>query len=137
MGEIFGKLLHECISPTDPRSHEAWVIFKAGKNCDGYFNCADLCMQTEKAIELFEDNFGGTAVAVFGFDNAPGHQKCADNALSACHMPKFPKRWLGKHGWCKMRTGTLSNWAPHKFYYPENHPDMPGWFKGMKVILEE
>jgi len=52
-------------------------------------------------------------------------------------MPKFPKRWLGKHGWCKMREGTLPNGAPHNFYYPENHPDMPGWFKGMKVILEE
>ena len=98
MGEIFRKLLHEYISPTGPRSQEARVIFKGGKKCDGYFDCADLCAQTEKAIEFFEDNFGSTAVAVFGFDNVPGHQKHADNALSAHHMPKFPKRWLGKHG---------------------------------------
>jgi len=81
-------LLHECTSPTGLRTQEAQAIFKAGKNCDGYFDCADLCAQTEKVIELVEDNFSGTAVAAFGFDNAPGHQKCADNALSACHMPK-------------------------------------------------
>src|SRR5882724_2872450 len=31
MGELFGKLLHEYISPTGPRSQEAQVIFKAGK----------------------------------------------------------------------------------------------------------
>ena len=75
---------------------EARILFKAGKNRDGYFDCVDLCAQTEHAIELFEDNFPGTAIAAFGFNNAPGHQKRADNALSACSMPKFPKHWLGK-----------------------------------------
>jgi len=44
---------------------------------------AVFCAQTELAIELFEDNFPGNAVAAFGFDNAPSHQKQADNALSA------------------------------------------------------
>jgi hypothetical protein len=86
---------------------------------------------------LFEDNFPGTAVAAFGFDNAPGHQKCADDALSARHMPKFPKVWLGKNGKCKMRQGTLPSGQPHNFYYPDDHASMPGWFKGMKIILEE
>ena len=57
------------------RTQEARIIFKAGKNRDGYFDCANLCKQTERAIELFEDNFPGTAVAAFGFNNAPGHQK--------------------------------------------------------------
>jgi len=36
-----------------------------------------------------------------------------------------------------MQEGTLPNGAPHNFYNPENHPYMPGWFKGMKFILEE
>jgi len=119
------------------RSQEAWVVFKAGKNRDGYFDCADLCAQTEKAIELFEDNFPGTAMAAFGFDNAPGHQKQADDALSACHMPKFPKKWHRKHSWCKMRHGTLPNGCAQDFYFPDTHKHMPGWFKGMKLILEE
>lgn len=56
-------------------SHKTRVLFKAGKSHDGYFNCNDLCQQTELTIELFEDNFPGNAVAAFGFDNTPGHQK--------------------------------------------------------------
>jgi len=39
-------------------------------------------------MDLFEDNFGNTAIAAFGFDNAPSHQKRALDALSAHHMPK-------------------------------------------------
>ena len=26
---------------------------------------------------------------------------------------------------------------PHEFYYPEDHPTIPGWFKGIQGILEE
>ena len=55
------------------RSQEAWVVFKAGKNRDGYFDCVD-CVQTEKAIKLFQDNFLGTSMATFYFDNLPGYQ---------------------------------------------------------------
>jgi len=57
------------------RSQGACIIFKAGKSHDGYFDCVDLYSQTEWAIKLFEDNFPGTAVAVFGFDNAPDTRK--------------------------------------------------------------
>src|SRR6266481_4772076 len=116
---------------------EARIYFKAGKGRDGYFDCADLCAQTEIAIELHEDNFGGTAIAAFGFDNAPGHQKRADDALSACHMPKNAKIWNGKHGKCKMRPGKLPNGDSQDFYFPEDHLTMPGWFKGMSLILAE
>ena len=41
------------------RTKEAWIYFKAGKGQDGYFDRVDLCEQTELAIELHEDNFGG------------------------------------------------------------------------------
>ncbi|KAF8587995.1 hypothetical protein K439DRAFT_1645670 [Ramaria rubella] len=98
---------------------EAHIIFKAGKNQDGYFDCDDLCSQIELAIELFEDNFPGTAVAAFGFDNAPGHQKSRYFGL-------------GKRG------------NPQDFYFPDTHPDMPvgaltyaHCCKGMKLIIEE
>ena len=117
------------------RSQETHIIFKAGKTCDGYFDCADLCVQTEWAIELFEDNFPSTAVAAFRFENAPGHQKRADDALSARNMPKFPKLWRPDK--CKMCNGGLPNGKPQDFYYADNHPTMPGLFKGMKAILEE
>ncbi|KIJ53233.1 hypothetical protein M422DRAFT_242361 [Sphaerobolus stellatus SS14] len=101
---------------------EARILFKAGKSRDGYFNCEDLCQQIEVAIELFEDNFPGTAIAAFGFDNAPGHQKRADDALSAHYMPKFPKKWTGKKG-VKMRNGILPSDEQQEFYYPDDHPE--------------
>ncbi|KIJ43044.1 hypothetical protein M422DRAFT_170411, partial [Sphaerobolus stellatus SS14] len=71
------------------------------------------------------------------FDNAPGHQKRADDALSARYMPKFPKPWWGKKGLCKMRNGKLPSSDPQDFYYPDDHPQYPGYFKGMAKILEE
>ena len=36
-----------------------------------------------------------------------------------------------------MRTGTLPNGEPQSFYFAEDHPSMPGWFKGMEVIIRE
>src|SRR5882724_13461947 len=52
-------------------------------------------------------------------------------------MPKFPKCWLGKNGKCKMCSGVIPNGEPQDLYFLEDHPDMPGFFKGMKKILEE
>jgi hypothetical protein len=31
----------------------------------------------------------------------------------------------------------LAKWSITGLFYPNDHPDMPGWFKGMKTILEE
>jgi hypothetical protein len=48
-----------------------------------------------------------------------------------------------KEGWMhhpngpRMRSGTLPNGEPQYFYFPEDHPSMPGWFKGMEVIIRE
>ena len=73
------------------------MLFKTGKDRDEYFTNEDLLTQTEKAIELFEDNFPGNAVAAFAFENATTHQKCAPDALSAHKVPIFPKRWPEKN----------------------------------------
>jgi len=142
-GEGASLMVSDFISPdlgwlkSKDGSREAQIIFKAGKNRDGYFNCEDLCQQIELAIELFEDNYPGNAIAAFGFDNAPGHQKCADDALSARFMPKFLKHWWGKNGKCQMRNGVLPNGEPQTFYFTDDHPQFPGFFKGMAKILEE
>jgi len=87
-------------------------------------------------MDLFEDNFGNTAIATFGFDNAPSHQKRALDALSACHMPKSTKIWNRKEG-VRMHDGCLPNNQPQSFYFPEDHPTNLNHFKGMRVILEE
>jgi hypothetical protein len=64
------------------------VIFQPGKNRDGWFNADHLLAQVDHAIDIFEEITGGYAQGLFLFDNAPSHQKHADDALSALQMVK-------------------------------------------------
>jgi hypothetical protein len=36
-----------------------------------------------------------------------------------------------------MRQGQLPNGDVQLFYFPDDHPTMPGWFKGMEQIIQE
>jgi hypothetical protein len=36
-----------------------------------------------------------------------------------------------------MRNGTFANGQTQSFYFPEDHPSMPSWFKGMETIIRE
>ena len=47
------------------------------------------------------------------------------------------KGWSHQSNGPSMRSGTLPNGEPQLFYFPEDHPSMPGWFKGMEVIIRE
>jgi hypothetical protein len=67
---------------------EARIVFKPGKNRDGWFSADDLLAQVENAIDVFEGITKGWAQGLFLFDNAPSHQKRADNAISARKMVK-------------------------------------------------
>jgi hypothetical protein len=74
-------------------SESARVLFKAGKNRDGYFINADIIDHTTRAMDLVtkyypDDNH------VFVFDNAPLYMKQADMALSARNMPLNPTKPL-------------------------------------------
>jgi len=102
MVRLFDMLLHECTSPTGLRTQEAWVIFKAGKKLWWIFWLCRFVAQTEKVIELFEDNFSGTAVAAFGFDNALVTRNVLTMLVSSSHA-QIPKKVAWKHGQCKMR----------------------------------
>ncbi|KIJ33000.1 hypothetical protein M422DRAFT_265188 [Sphaerobolus stellatus SS14] len=53
---------------------EARILFKAGKNRDGYFTSEELLAQVDKAIDIFEGKTQGCAIGLFLFDNAPSHQ---------------------------------------------------------------
>ena len=109
----------------------------AGKNRDGWFAADDLLKQVEHAIDIFESKTHGTATGFFLFDNAPSHQKRAANALSARKMPKNPKKgWTHKPDGPKMRNATFQN-GTQELYFPADHPTMPGWFKGMEIIIRE
>jgi len=79
-------ILHIFTSTTFTR--EARIIFKAGRNRDGYFNADDLLQQVDNAIDIFDVLTKGYAQGLFLFDNAPSHQKRAPDAISARKMVK-------------------------------------------------
>ena len=115
------------------------MLFKAGKNRDGYFDADDLLIQVDKVIDIFEERTKGFAKGLFMFDNAPSHQRRAPDAISARKMPKGPHAtWTHKKDGPKMRSTTWGpDNIPQDLYYPDNHPTMPGWFKGMEEIIKE
>ncbi|KAF9016780.1 hypothetical protein BDZ89DRAFT_961647 [Hymenopellis radicata] len=114
---------------------EARILFRAGKNCDGYFTNTELMAQVDHAIDIFEAKTNGLATGLFLFDNAPSHQKRAPDALSARKMPKGPSATWGQSP--RMRPGTLPDGSPQQLYWPDDHSSMGGWFKGMEQIIRE
>ena len=117
---------------------EARVIFKAGKNRDGWFAAEDLLKQVDHAINIFEGKTDGRATGLFLFDNAPSHQKRAPDALSAQKMIKGPKAgWMHHKDGPKMCPAVYADGLPQQLYFPEDHGTMPGWFKGMELLIKE
>jgi hypothetical protein len=118
---------------------KARVVFKAGKNRDGYFSANDLLKQVENAIDIFENKTSGFATGLFMFDNAPSHQRRVPDALSARKMPKNPnKDWVRTKGGPRMRNKWFGpEETAQSFYFPDDHRTMPGWFKGMELIVRE
>ena len=89
---------------------------KAGKNQDGYFDCDDLCRQTEVSIELFEDIFLGQQWLHLDLTM---HLATKSGLLMHCPpatCPNSPKKWLGisgKYNSSKLRgSRVLLPWQP-------------------------
>ena len=118
---------------------EARVFFKAGKNRDGYFDADDMLQQVENAIDIFESRTNGFATGLFLFDNTPSHQRRVPDARSARKMPKGPHMtWCHHKDGPRMQPGNFgADNTPQDFYFTDNHPTMPGWFKGMEIIIRE
>lgn len=117
---------------------QAHIFFEAGKQRDGYFDANDLLKQVENAVDIFESECNGTMTGLFMFDNAPSHQKHSPDALSARKIMKNPKLgWTPTPNGPWMRNGQFANGQEQAFYFPEDHPTMPGWFKGSEQILRE
>lgn len=133
-------------------------MFKPGKNRDGYFDAKELIAQVDRAINIFESKTNGLAQGLFVFDNAPSHLKRAEDAISARKMVKSasfcalfhdffhlticiqdPKRlWTHYPNGARMRDGiNPSTGEQQPFYFPDDHPQYPGWFKGMEQIIRE
>ncbi|KAK0185094.1 hypothetical protein F5146DRAFT_1105917 [Armillaria mellea] len=101
---------------------DACVIFKAETNCDGWFTSEDLLAQVDHAINIFEGKTNRFAMGLWMFDNAPSHQN---------------KMWTPHSDGPWMHNAWFANGNPQHLYYPDDHPTMPGWFKGMETIIRE
>ena len=124
------------------RKEDARVIFKPGKTRDGYFDNEDILAQATVAMDICEKYFPDDQ-HIFIYDNATTHLKRANNALSACKMPKnTPKsgtNWgveviklkpdgqiehgsNGKPLKIKVKMGPgYFNGRSQDFYFPEDH----------------
>jgi hypothetical protein len=52
--------------------------------------------------------------------------------------PKTNKAWTPVKNGPRMRHGTFgADKVSQDFYFPDDHPTMPGWFKGMEQIIQE
>lgn len=134
------------------------ILFKAGKNCEGYFTSEDIIKHVSHAMDILDRDYSDED-HVLVFDNAPTHLKHEDGAPSARKMPKFTlkegKNWgvevnqkdlqggpvYGPNGKTpKMCIGMGNAWfkdgTPQDLYWPPDHP-RGGIFKEMAVILEE
>ncbi len=119
-----------------PQCSEAHILLKPGKNQDGYFSNEDLMKQTSSAINIFEElQLDGQMLIIF--DNATTHHACSSDALSALYMPLHLRLWETKKQTACMRGASFITGQPQSLYYPDNHCTCPGWFKGMKTILQE
>ena len=67
---------------------EARIVFKQGKNRDGFFDLTELITQVNCTINIFEGKAKGLAQGLFLFDNAPSHLKRSADAISATKMVK-------------------------------------------------
>ena len=139
-------------------TQEARVLFKAGKNREGYFTSEDVLKQVEKAIGILKTHYPDDDHVLI-YDNATTHLKRASGALSARCMPKFTSKpesnWLvevnaqdanGKPIYTpdgkllkakiQMDDATLPDGTNQPLYFPPGH-EKAGLFKGMEIILQE
>lgn len=135
----------------------ARVLFRAGKNRDGYFDNNSIRQQTHKAMDILSKYYPDND-HVFLFDNAKTHTKRLETATSALKMTKNPSQKfgidvvdIGADGKPQysidgkplkkrvpMANGRFADGTEQLFYYPVDAPHKyAGWFKGMVVILEE
>ncbi|KAI6007104.1 hypothetical protein EDD15DRAFT_2383955 [Pisolithus albus] len=127
---------------------------ESARACDGYYSCDDILKQTSRTIDLLQQYYPDCD-HIFIFDNAPTHLKHAEDALSACHMPKSTQGWKvdmtmrdgdgkilngadGKPQKTKvhMANGHLADGTPQPLYFPKGHEHARN-FKGMAQILQE
>ncbi|EKM48179.1 uncharacterized protein PHACADRAFT_203143 [Phanerochaete carnosa HHB-10118-sp] len=69
----------------------AQVLFRAGKDKDGYFTHENIIKQVTHAMKILQKH-NSCDQHIFVFDNATTHRKHANNALFATHMSMSPTK---------------------------------------------
>ena len=134
----------------------ARVLFRPGKNREGYFDNKDIREQAARAMEILKKYYPDEDHVLI-FDNATTHLKRPEGSLSALRMTKGPSQKfmvevndIGEDGRAryspdgkiqkkKIRMGNAKfNGVEQPLYFPDS-PEHPhaGQFKGMTVILQE
>ncbi|VDB84740.1 unnamed protein product [Peniophora sp. CBMAI 1063] len=159
----YGWLRRRTTYPGDERKQDARVLFKAGKNRDGWFTNVTFVAQLEDAMTILAEDYPFEK-HVFIVDNATIHAKRSETAPSARNMTKKPSRnvlanvtAIGEDGLplldsngkaikrkAKMSDARLHDGTPQPLYFPDDASICPkgyckkaGQFKGMTRILEE
>ena len=137
-------------------SKRARVALRPGKARDGYFSSDEVLEQLTSAMDILDEHYPSYQ-HVFVLDNARTHTKRAEDALSARRMPKNPHPTFGVNSVvkdqygniiydrngkpltkrCQMENAAFADGTPQPLYFPSNHPQYPGYFKGMTQILRE
>ena len=126
------------------------VLFKAGKNQDGYFTNEDIVKQAEAAMDIVSKHYPDED-HVFAIDNVTTHLPRDDTVLSAWKMTKGPSKTFGVEVSVVDEAGKVRYTADRKpkkktvqmgpWQLPEGTPqpfyDENGVFKGMTKILQE
>ncbi|KAJ3780523.1 hypothetical protein GGU10DRAFT_397774 [Lentinula aff. detonsa] len=123
----------------------ARVLFQPGKTRDGYQTTQNILDQATIAMDILDADYPDEQ-HVFAYDNATIHTARSPDALSATAMPCNPNasffcKVMGKDGEVekrvKMKNGTFRDGSSQELYYPADHPDYPGHFKGTRVLIQE
>jgi hypothetical protein len=121
----------------------ARVYFRAGKGRDGYQDNSDIIAQVKKAMDILDRDYPNEK-HVFAYDNATIHTARRPDALSAKDMQTKPnpnfltiKKKDGTAQKIIMEDGTFPDGSKQSLYFSSDHPKYPGWFKGMKVLIQE
>jgi hypothetical protein len=125
----------------------ACILFRAGKNRDGYFANKEILAQLSKAMDILDEDTSSDH-HVFIYDNATTHRKRPLDGLTSKQMPLNPPAAGRPNFLCRekvdgkvvkevpMRPGKFADGSNQSFYFEPGHPKA-GLFKGMRQIILE
>ncbi|KEP45155.1 DDE family endonuclease [Rhizoctonia solani 123E] len=125
---------------------DARVIFRAGKQRDGWFTTSHVVEQLSRALSIVKEQYPNDE-HVFVFDNATIHTKLPERAPNVSKMTLGPSKKVGGEEIGPSGEKIKVAYAPavlpdgkiQQLYYPSNHPieELRGTFKGLALILKE